>query len=58
MGVLVDTTKCVGCRACEAACAEANTLTGLTEVGDDRSSHSAATTQPEVVHRGQPRRAR
>jgi Fe-S-cluster-containing dehydrogenase component len=25
-GVLVDTTKCVGCRACEAACAEANSL--------------------------------
>jgi Fe-S-cluster-containing dehydrogenase component len=25
-GVLVDTTKCVGCRACEAACAEANGL--------------------------------
>jgi Fe-S-cluster-containing dehydrogenase component len=27
-GVLVDTTKCIGCRACEAACAEANTLPG------------------------------
>ena len=25
-GVLVDTTLCVGCRACEAACAEANQL--------------------------------
>lgn len=25
-GVLVDTTLCVGCRACEAACAEANRL--------------------------------
>lgn len=25
-GVLVDTTRCVGCRACEAACAEANGL--------------------------------
>jgi len=25
--VLVDTTKCVGCRGCEAACAEANALT-------------------------------
>ena len=23
-GVLVDTTKCVGCRACEAACTETN----------------------------------
>jgi formate dehydrogenase iron-sulfur subunit len=25
-GVLVDATRCVGCRACEAACAEANDL--------------------------------
>ncbi len=25
-GMLVDTTKCVGCRACEAACSEANRL--------------------------------
>ncbi len=25
-GVLVDTTRCVGCRACEAACSEANGL--------------------------------
>lgn len=25
-GVLVDTTRCVGCRTCEAACAEANGL--------------------------------
>jgi len=25
-GILVDTTKCIGCRACEAACAEANAL--------------------------------
>ena len=34
--VLVDTTKCVGCRACEAACAEANHLTGPAMTGDDR----------------------
>ncbi|MCX6553204.1 MAG: 4Fe-4S dicluster domain-containing protein [Acidobacteria bacterium] len=27
-GVLVDTTKCIGCRACEAACAETNNLPG------------------------------
>jgi formate dehydrogenase iron-sulfur subunit len=26
--VLVDTTRCIGCRACEAACAEANNLAG------------------------------
>ena len=30
-GVLVDTTKCVGCRACEAACAEANGLPAPTD---------------------------
>jgi Fe-S-cluster-containing dehydrogenase component len=28
--MLVDTTKCIGCRACEAACAEANGLPGPT----------------------------
>jgi Fe-S-cluster-containing dehydrogenase component len=33
-GVLVDTTRCVGCRACEAACAEANGLPPPPE-GDD-----------------------
>ena len=27
-GVLVDTTKCIGCRACEAACSETNRLSG------------------------------
>ncbi len=26
VGILVDTTRCVGCRSCEAACAEANHL--------------------------------
>jgi len=35
-GVLVDTTRCIGCRACEAACAEANQLAGRPErPGDD-----------------------
>ena len=33
-GVLVDTTKCIGCRACEAACAEANTLSGQVALDD------------------------
>lgn len=35
-GVLVDTTRCVGCRACEAACSEANTLAEPASPGDDR----------------------
>ncbi|MDO8834033.1 MAG: 4Fe-4S dicluster domain-containing protein, partial [Vicinamibacterales bacterium] len=34
VGVLVDTTKCVGCRACEAACAETNSLPDPS--GDER----------------------
>jgi len=34
-GVLVDTTKCVGCRACEAACAETNHLPAPASAGDD-----------------------
>jgi Fe-S-cluster-containing dehydrogenase component len=35
-GVLVDTTRCIGCRACEAACAEANHLGEPALSGDDR----------------------
>ncbi len=35
VGVLVDTTKCVGCRACEAACSEANALAAPEQPGDD-----------------------
>lgn len=35
-GVLVDTTRCVGCRACEAACSEANTLAEPVLLGDER----------------------
>lgn len=31
--VLVDTTRCIGCRACEAACAEANGLDGPAGAG-------------------------
>lgn len=34
VGVLVDTTRCVGCRACEAACAEANALPEPDPSGD------------------------
>ena len=35
-GVLVDTTRCVGCRACEAACSEANGLPEPASAGDER----------------------
>ncbi len=34
VGVLVDTTRCVGCRACEAACSEANHLAEPEKPGD------------------------
>src|SRR5512136_1218738 len=33
MGVLVDTTRCVGCRSCEAACAEAHGFP-VPDIGD------------------------
>jgi Fe-S-cluster-containing dehydrogenase component len=33
--VLVDTTRCVGCRGCEAACAESNQLSGPVQQGDE-----------------------
>lgn len=35
VGVLVDTTRCVGCRGCEAACSEANALAAPEKPGDD-----------------------
>lgn len=35
-GMLVDTTRCVGCRACEAACAEANQNAEPASLGDER----------------------
>ncbi len=35
VGVLVDTTRCVGCRGCEAACSEANALAAPDMPGDD-----------------------
>ena len=34
-GVLVDTTRCLGCRACEAACAEQNRLPAPERAADD-----------------------
>ncbi|MFB3886580.1 MAG: 4Fe-4S dicluster domain-containing protein [Thermodesulfobacteriota bacterium] len=33
VGILVDTTRCVGCRSCEAACADAHHLTAP-DIGD------------------------
>jgi Fe-S-cluster-containing dehydrogenase component len=42
--VLVDTTKCVGCRACEAACAEANGLQAPARSGDPAALAARRTT--------------
>jgi Fe-S-cluster-containing dehydrogenase component len=43
-GVLVDTTRCQGCRACEAACAEANGLGEPVAAGDDAVFANTRTT--------------
>jgi Fe-S-cluster-containing dehydrogenase component len=53
-GVLVDTTRCVGCRACEAACAEANELPAPPD-GDQvlRSHRDTTTTAFTVVNRAE-----
>ena len=55
-GVLVDTTKCLGCRTCEAACAEANGLPAPDAMGDDAIFATRRTTAPDrftVVNKAQ-----
>lgn len=47
-GVLVDTTLCVGCRACEAACSEANGLPEPALAGDARALDRPRETGPEA----------
>jgi Fe-S-cluster-containing dehydrogenase component len=46
-GVLVDTTKCVGCRGCEAACSEANKLPEPATSGEGAVFASRRTTSPD-----------
>ena len=46
--VLVDTTRCLGCRGCEAACSEANGLAEPERPGDDRVFEARRTTSPEA----------
>ncbi|MCC6131593.1 MAG: 4Fe-4S dicluster domain-containing protein [Acidobacteria bacterium] len=46
-GVLVDTTLCVGCRTCEAACAEANKLPEPERPGDDTIFETRRETGPD-----------
>ena len=53
MGVLVDTTRCVGCRTCEGACAEAHHLP-VPDTSDDsvlKKNRSTSPTQWAVVNR-------
>ncbi|MBI2987741.1 MAG: 4Fe-4S dicluster domain-containing protein [Deltaproteobacteria bacterium] len=52
--VLVDTTLCVGCRACEAACSEANRLPEPVMPGDQAVFEKERSTSPQsytVVNR-------
>jgi formate dehydrogenase iron-sulfur subunit len=53
VGVLVDTTRCVGCRTCEAACAEANHLPAP-DISDEsvfEKERQTTVTQWTVVNR-------
>jgi formate dehydrogenase iron-sulfur subunit len=47
-GVLVDTTRCIGCRACEAACAEANTLGEPADAGGQAVFAHTRDTDPQT----------
>lgn len=53
VGILVDTTRCVGCRSCEEACAEAHGLP-VPDIDDDSVFEKERKTTPEqwtVVNR-------
>ncbi|OIP91257.1 MAG: 4Fe-4S ferredoxin [Syntrophobacterales bacterium CG03_land_8_20_14_0_80_58_14] len=55
MGVIVDTTRCVGCRSCELACAEAHNLP-IPDISDTsvfEKNRPTSETQWEVVNRYQ-----
>ncbi len=47
-GLLLDTTRCVGCRACEAACSEKNALPEPALAGDERVFDVKRTTSPRA----------
>ena len=53
VGILVDTTRCIGCRACEVACGEANDMK-VPDVVNDEALENHRTTSDEqftVVNR-------
>jgi Fe-S-cluster-containing dehydrogenase component len=47
-GLLIDTTRCVGCRGCEAACSEKNSLPEPALAGDDRVFDIKRATSPKA----------
>ncbi len=52
-GVLVDTTRCIGCRSCEEACAQVHDLP-VPNIGDEsvfKEKRDTSTTQLTVVNR-------
>lgn len=49
VGVLVDTTRCVGCRSCEMACSEANGLAEPEALGEDSVFDARRTTDTSHV---------
>jgi Fe-S-cluster-containing dehydrogenase component len=51
MAVLVDTTMCAGCRACEFACAEANGLPEPPDEVDFSEERNTSETQWSVINR-------
>jgi formate dehydrogenase iron-sulfur subunit len=53
-GVLVDTTRCIGCQSCEEACAVAHDLPVPDDIGDEsvfEQQRDTSTTQLTVVNR-------
>lgn len=53
-GILVDTTRCIGCRSCELACAESHQLPTPEDLGDEsvfERKRSPSTKQLTVVNR-------
>jgi formate dehydrogenase iron-sulfur subunit len=53
LGVLVDTTRCIGCRSCEEACAEANNLP-VPDISDEsvlEKRRDTSVTQFTVINR-------
>lgn len=51
-GMLIDTTKCLGCRTCEMVCAETNDLPPVENMGEDvfQQPRNTSTTQYTVVN--------